>query len=179
MKPAELLPQVDRFLAERGLRLDAVVAGGTALALLGIIQRETRDCDLLEPPLTEDLLRAAAAFATTLRDQGQVLRDDWLNNGPASPGPLLPEGWKQRLRLVHDGKALQLWSLGRPELLLAKLWALCDRGLDLGDCLALRPSSEELAEAETWIIRQDLNPDWPTHVHSTLGDLAGRLGHGL
>ena len=158
MKPAELLPQFDRFLAERGLRLDAVVAGGTALALLGIIQRETRDCDLLEPPLTEDLLRAAAAFATTLRDQGQVLRDDWLNNGPASPGPLLPEGWKQRLRLVHDGKALQL---------------------DLGDCLALRPSSEELAEAETWIIRQDLNPDWPTHVHSTLGDLAGRLGHGL
>lgn len=173
MKPAELLPQFDRFLAERGLRLDAVVAGGTALALLGIIQRETRDCDLLEPLLTEDLLWAAAAFARTLRDQGQVLRDDWLNNGPASLGPLLPEGWKQRLRLVHDGKALRLWSLGRPELLLAKLWALCDRAL------ALRPSAAELAEAETWIIHQDLNPDWPAHVRSTLGDLAGRLGHGL
>ncbi|MFZ4512340.1 MAG: DUF6036 family nucleotidyltransferase [Geothrix sp.] len=179
MRPVELIPRFDAFLAERGLKLEAVVAGGTALALLGIIQRETRDCDLVEPPLTEAHTRAAVAFAIALRSQGQILRDDWLNNGPASLGPLLPEGWKSRLQLVHDGEALRLWSLGRPELLLAKLWALCDRGLDLGDCEALLPSPEELAEAEAWIVLQDLNPAWPAHVRATLADLSGRLRHGL
>ena len=39
MRPVELIPLFDAFLAERGLKLEAVVAGGTALALLGIIQR--------------------------------------------------------------------------------------------------------------------------------------------
>ena len=179
MNPNETIPRFDAFLAERGLRLEAIAAGGTALALMGIITRETRDCDLVEPQLTEDLTQAAAAFAATLRNQGTTLRDDWLNNGPASLGALLPDGWRDRLHLIHDGKAIRLWSLGRPELLLAKLWALCDRSLDLSDCVALNPSTEELAQAEAWIVRQDINPDWPTHVRSTLEDLAGRLGHGL
>ena len=76
-------------------------------------------------------------------------------------------------------EAIQLWTLGRPELLLSKLFALCDRGLDLGDCLALAPSAEELARSKAWIAAQDLHPDWPTHVRATLEDLARRLGHGL
>ncbi len=179
MKPNEIIPRFDAFLVERGLRLEAIAAGGAALALLGIIHRETRDCDLVEPPLTEDLRQAAVAFAAELRSRGEILRDDWLNNGPASLGPLLPEGWRNRLQLLHQGKAVTLWSLGRPELLLAKLWALCDRSLDLSDCIALCPTVEELAEAEAWISIQDQNPDWPDHVRVTLKDLAQRLGHGL
>lgn len=161
MKPIEIIPQFDAFLAERGLKLVAIATGGAALALLGIISRETRDFDLIEPELSA------------------ILRDDWLNNGPASLGPLLPKDWKNRLQLLYQGKAIRLWSLGRPELLLAKLWALCDRGLDLGDCLALAPRAEELIWAETWIASQDLHPDWPAHVRATLQDLARRLGHGL
>lgn len=179
MKPTELIPRFDTFLAERGLALEAIATGGAALALLGIINRETRDCDLIEPELSSALHEAARAFAAELRDQGEILRDDWLNNGPASLGPLLPEGWKNRLQSIHHGQVLRLWSLGRPELLLAKLWALCDRGLDLGDCIALAPTAEELTQAEAWIVTQDLNPDWPTHVRATLADLAQRLGHGL
>ena len=58
---------------------------------------------------------------------------------------------------------------------------LAERGLrlDLGDCLALCPGKEELEWAETWITVQDMNPDWPAHVHGTLADLAHRLNHGL
>jgi len=60
-----------------------------------------------------------------------------------------------------------------------KLFALCDRGIDLGDCLALRPTAAELAEAVPWLEVQDLHVEWPTHVHNTLVDLARRLGHGV
>jgi hypothetical protein len=73
---------------------------------------------------------------------------------------------------------LVLRSLHRADLLKSKLFALCDRGLDLPDCLALAPTPAELAETVAWLEPQDLNPHWPAHVRSTLGDLARRLGHG-
>ena len=47
MKPNQIIPRFDAYLAERGLRLEAIATGGSALALLGIIRRETRDCDLI------------------------------------------------------------------------------------------------------------------------------------
>ena len=179
MQPTETLPRFDALLAARGLQLEAVVTGGAALTLLGIISRGTRDVDLIEPELSQEVLAVARAFAEDLRSEGDILRDDWLNNGPASLAPLLPDGWRCRLRLVFEGSALRLWAPGRADLLLTKLFALCDRGLDLGDCLALAPSSEELSRAEAWVAAQDLHPDWPAHVKATLHDLAQRLGHGL
>ncbi len=179
MKPTAIIPRFDAFLAARGLALEAVITGGAALALLGTITRETRDCDLIEPELSSEVLEASRAFAAGLRDQGELLKDEWLNNGPASLAALLPEGWRKRLQPIYEGRSIRLWALGRPELLLSKLWALCDRALDLGDCLALCPSMDELAQAEVWIAAQDINPDWPTHVRATLLDLAQRLGHGL
>lgn len=179
MQPIRIIPRFDAYLVSRGLSLEAIATGGAALALLGIIQRETRDCDLIEPELSASMRSAAMAFAADLRGQGEILRDDWLNNGPASLGPLLPDGWRTRLQGIYQGQAIRLWSLGRPELLLVKLWALCDRGLDLGDCLALAPDASELAVAEAWVVRQDLNPEWPAHVRATLSDLATRLGHGV
>lgn len=60
-----------------------------------------------------------------------------------------------------------------------KLFALCDRGLDLADCLALAPTADELAALLPWVEEQDLNPDWPAHVRATLADLGERLGHAL
>ncbi|HLO66201.1 MAG TPA: DUF6036 family nucleotidyltransferase [Holophaga sp.] len=179
MKPAQTILQFDAFLAHRGIRFEAIVTGGAALALLGIVQRETRDCDVIEPGLPESVLAASRAFAVAVREQGGVLQEDWLNNGPASLAAMLPDGWRARLQPIFQGSALRLWSLGRPELLLAKLWALCDRGLDLPDCMALAPSPEELQKAMPWIATQDLNPDWPAHVKATLQDLARRLGHGV
>lgn len=71
-----------------------------------------------------------------------------------------------------------LRALHRSDLLKSKLFALCDRGLDLPDCIALAPTPQELAEANTWLEPQDLNPHWPAHVRATLEDLARRLGHG-
>lgn len=107
------------------------------------------------------------------------MREDWLNNGPSSLVPLLPNGWRERVQKVYEGQALQLWTLGRFEFLLTKLWALCDRGLDLGDCMALSPSPDELQKAMAWVEAQDAHLHWPQHVQESFTDLSRRLGHGI
>jgi hypothetical protein len=178
MKPRDIIERFDAYLLEEELRLEAVVIGGAALALLGITNRQTKDCDILQPTLSAELVEAAQAFARAVRADGEELADDWLNNGPASLAPTLPEGWEERLQLAFQGDSILLRSLGRGELLRSKLFALCDRGIDLGDCLALAPTARELREATPWVEWQDANPDWPEHVRSVLDDLGRRLGHG-
>jgi hypothetical protein len=54
----------------------------------------------------------------------------------------------------------------------AKLFALCDRGIDIGDCIALAPTATVLP----WLELQDANPDWPAHVRVTLTDLGKEAG---
>lgn len=74
---------------------------------------------------------------------------------------------------------MTLLSLSRDDMLLTKLFAYCDRGTDLGDCLALKPSADELRASLPWIVKQDAHPDWPSHVEESIRELARRLGHEL
>lgn len=178
MNPRETIEGFDAHLDRLGLRLEAVVVGGTALYLMGVVSRATRDCDVLVPELSEDILAAARSFAAATRAHGEPLDDEWLNNGPASLTRDLPDGWQERLVDVFTGKAIVLRSLGRPDLLRSKLFALCDRGLDLPDCVALAPTAEELDSLREWLEDRDANPDWPAHVRATLQDLGERLGYG-
>ena len=76
-------------------------------------------------------------------------------------------------------EAIVLYALGRADLLKTKLFALCDRGEDLDDCIALRPTPEELAEALPWVERQDANELWPAHVHASIADLARRIANAV
>ena len=179
MYPRETITQFDLFLADRGLRFEATVIGGTALGLLGVSSRQTRDCDVLYPELPAEICEAARAFAAARRSEGDALADEWFNNGPSALITNLPGGWEQRLQSAFEGRALTLHVLGRQELLMSKLFALCDRGIDLQDCVALAPSATELAEILPWLEKQDTNPEWPAHVRATLDDLRGRLAHGL
>ncbi|MCG8423587.1 MAG: hypothetical protein MJE77_37280 [Proteobacteria bacterium] len=155
-----------------------MLVGGAALALLGVTDRQTRDCDV-HPPLPAVIASAAMAFAKERRAAGNELPDDWLNNGPAQLTGVLPGGWDTRLEAAFVGRALRLSVLGRSDFLKSKLFALCDRGTDLSDCLALAPTAAELAQCEPWVTRQDAHPEWPDHVRATLGDLERRLGHGV
>ena len=99
--------------------------------------------------------------------------------GPAALARQPPPAWEDRTQTAFNGVALQLRWPGREDLLCTKLFALCDRGLDLADCLALAPTAGELAALLPWIEQQDLNPDWPVHVRATLEDLGKRLGHAV
>ena len=179
VRPRDLLESFDAFLLTRGLRLEAVVIGGAALNLLGFVSRVTKDCDILHPDLPPSIQEASRAFARERRAQGEEVQDDWLNNGPAQLAKQLPANWNHRLQPAFNGKALTLSALGRADLLKSKLFALCDRGLDLADCVSMKPTSEELAEAIPWLESQDANRDWPAHVRATLADVGRRLGHGI
>jgi Nucleotidyltransferase of unknown function (DUF6036) len=173
------IERFDRYLADRDLRLDAVVLGGAALSLLGVITRATEDCDVMHPMIPPAVAAAAQAFASERSAAGDPLASDWFNNGPASLARVLPPGWEDRVQPLFAGAALVLRCLGRVDLLRSKLFALCDRALDLADCIAMAPTAGELAEVVGWLEVQDANPEWPAHVRATLEDLARRLGHGL
>jgi hypothetical protein len=107
------------------------------------------------------------------------LLDEWFNNGPMQLGDVLPFGWRDRVQVVFGGQALVLSTLGRSDLLKSKLFALCDRGTDLPDCVALAPTAADLVECVPWLIQQDGNELWPEHVRATIADVARRLGHGI
>jgi hypothetical protein len=179
MHPRQTLDAFDTFLIDRGLTLDAVVIGGAALALLGVIARQTKDCDILHPALPDAIRTAASEFAEDSRTRGEDLAPDWLNNGPSSLADVLPAGWQKRLQPAFSGRALILRCLGRMDLLRSKLFALCDRGLDLADCVALAPTPSELENILPWLEQQDGHPDWPTHARDTVADLSRRLGHAV
>src|SRR5215467_13020296 len=136
----EILALFDHYLAERRFRFDGVVIGGAALNLLGVVSRLTKDCDILTPEIPKEIADESRAFALQVRARGGTLQDDWLNNGPAALRSQLLPGWHDRLQTAFAGQAITLHALGRQDLLCVKVFALCDRGLDLGDCIALAPS---------------------------------------
>jgi hypothetical protein len=179
MHPKETIRLFDSYLADQGLTLSAVVVGGAALGLLDVVSRQTQDCDILHPELPEKIRHAASSFAAVQRRAGRDLQDDWLNNGPASLTKDLPNGWEERLQTVYSGQAINLQTLSRLDLLRSKLFSLCDRAIDLSDCLALAPTKEELDEIRPWLTERDANPGWPDHVTDVLVDLGRRIGHGI
>jgi hypothetical protein len=58
-----ILLAFDQYLAERRLQFDAVVIGGAALNLLGVVSRLTKDCDILYPEIPNEIAEASRGFA--------------------------------------------------------------------------------------------------------------------
>ena len=179
MQPKPTIEAFDKWLFECSLKLEAIVIGGAALSLLGVIDRQTRDFDIIKPSLSPEVLQAAQDFALFYTQQGFELANDWLNNGPIQVADTLPIGWQDRVQPLFTGSALDLKTLHRSDLLKTKLFALCDRGSDLLDCIALAPTKAELNESLPWLESQDANPLWPNHVQQTLKSLAERLNYEL
>lgn len=145
-----------------------VVCGGTALNALHLIQRTTKDVDIValmdsnhqltDPaPLPEELLVAAKEVADTLH-----LPQDWLNNGPSSgDGGLfrlgLPEGFKERLVKNYQGENLTVYLVSRLDQICFKLYAAIDQfgSYHASDLKQLLPSDEELLVAVRWATTHD------------------------
>ena len=62
MQPKQTIEAFDCFLAEKEERFSAVIIGAGALSLLGVISRETRDIDVLDPPLPQERRTWAMSF---------------------------------------------------------------------------------------------------------------------
>ena len=108
MDPRTTIEAFDRFLAEQAYPCELIVIGGAALALLGIIRRPTRDCDVLDPLLESRLIAMSQEFAQRQTAIGVPLDQDWLNNGPVSLAAVLPSGW--RSRVVVGSRALRAFA---------------------------------------------------------------------
>ncbi len=166
------LQSLDKALTRRRITRELIVCGGTALLLLDVIDRETRDIDVVCPDVDSDLKSAASEVAKEL-----LLPEDWINDGPKDLANDLISGWRDRIELLFKGDSLVLYVLGRIDLLATKVYAFCDREDDYPDVIKLKPTLEELEKIYPWVIERDASPYWPDRVEACFSRLKKRL-HG-
>jgi hypothetical protein len=165
-----LLGALGEQLAALDGHIEMVVIGGSALTALGLVQRATRDVDLLAiavkgelrlaEPLPDALLSARAAVA---RDFD--LDENWLNAGPTNLIKWgLPNGFMTRVVTRLYGPALVVHFAGRIDQIHFKLFAMVDQGggRHETDLRALGPTAAELTTAARWSITQDPSPGYRT-----------------
>lgn len=159
----QLLSALGERLALTRTPVELVVIGGSALTILGLVERPTRDVDVVAlldggelrsaKPLPARVVEARDAVATDFGVSG-----GWLNSGP---GDLLqwglPDGLVERLTSREFGPALRVHLVSRLDQIHFKLYALVDQGLGRHeeDLRALSPTVDELRAAARWTITQD------------------------
>mgnify|MGYP000905401137 CR=1 FL=1 len=169
-------------LENRGLAAEIVVIGGGALLLHGWIARSTKDLDALAV-VQHGEYRSAHAMSPALReaidDTASVVGMDpmWLNAGPtAQLGYDLPAGFRERTtRLQFSGLIVHV--AGRFDLICLKLYAAVDhdpRSKHVADLLDLAPDDGELADAATWVKRQDGGAEFQAFVDQVVDHLKAR-----
>ena len=173
--------------------VEILVCGGSALNVLGLVQRATEDVDVLAyvkrdktgevalvkaEPLIDELVAAAKKVARDFN-----LPEKWLNPGPASAVDFgLPNGLMERVLSKKYGNKLIVHYLGRYDQIHFKLYAGVDQGAGkhLDDLLALKPTSDELENAARWTMTHDVSEGFKQNLKALLNylefkDVAERL----
>jgi hypothetical protein len=182
------LSAVGELLAADGVELGIVVVGGTALNLLGIVQRTTSDVDVLAvlrdgthpstealrppDPLPEPLQRAIARVARDFQFPA-----DWINTTVGLQWQTgLPPGLADRLHWKRYG-GLHVGLADRIDLIYLKLYAAADSGgptsVHVQDLLALRPTARDL-EAAAWVRTQDPTPAFAGILAEVMAHVSAR-----
>lgn len=177
---------VDQLLAALGEQLAAatataelVVIGGSGLLALGVVERPTRDIDVIAlggpgglrtaRPLPDDLVAAAARVAADFS-----LVADWINPGPTALLDLgLPAGFVDRVHSRAYGAALRVHFAGRLDQIHFKLYAAVDQGPGKheADLRALEPRADELIAAARWARTHDPSAGFRAELEKLLGAL--------
>lgn len=151
--------------------LELVVCGGTALNILGLIFRGTRDVDVVAivkrdkngqcvlqiPSVLDEPLKKAAQRI----QKDFALEEDWLNVRTAAlfTGLGFPQGLLERTSERIFGSNLKIRFLSRYDQIHFKLYAALDsknrRSAHLGDLLALNPGEKEILEAARWLMTRE------------------------
>jgi hypothetical protein len=172
------LQAVGELLAADDQRIGIVVIGGAALNLLGVIDRATRDVDIVAvtavPGHTENLARPpqplpaelTSAIKQVARDFG--LPENWMNRGPAGQWDVgFPRGFAGRVKWRTYG-GLDVGLADRLDLICFKLEAAADQpssdSRHFRDLVALNPSDEEIAVASKWAHEKNVGREYETII---------------
>jgi hypothetical protein len=186
LRPADLdrlFHALEEQLRLAAVRFELVVIGGSALEALGLVQRGTKDVDVLALRGPTDLEPADPLPDTLTEASAQVARDfnlppDWLNAGPADLLRLgLPEGFWGRVVSRDYGPSLTIHFAGRLDQIHFKLYAMVDQsgGRHEADLRALHPTPMELLEAAAWTQTQDPSEGFRTVLVLALRTLGVQL----
>lgn len=153
-----LLSALSEQVAALDQRFELVVVGGSALLALGLIERPTRDVDLIALRTGDDLSTAKPLPPALEAARDRVARDfslpaEWLNPGPTDLLQFgLPKGFADRLERRDYGDDLTVYFASRYDQIHFKLYALVDQGPGKheADLRALSPTEDELLAAARW-----------------------------
>jgi hypothetical protein len=176
---AKLLSALGEQLAALGQRFELVVVGGSGLLALGLIERSTRDVDILALRSGDELNSARPLPPNLEVARDRVARDfslpaDWLNPGPTDLLEFgLPEGFIGRLERRDHGDALTVYLASRYDQIHFKLYALVDQGPGKheDDLRALSPTEAELLAAARWSRSQDPSEGYAQVLREVLSHL--------
>lgn len=154
----EALETLGELLTEREFSVEIAVVGGGSLLLLGLLERPTKDLDVVAI-VTDDIYRSAEPLPEVLQravvDVARALglAQDWLNAGPTSLLDFgLPDGFRRRATIRRFGN-LVVQVASRYDQICFKLYAAVDQGPSskhAADLRTLRPTDEELTSAAEW-----------------------------
>jgi hypothetical protein len=178
-----LLSALGEQLAARSERFELVVIGGSALLALGLVERTTKDVDIVAirsggdlesaDPLPDGLLAARDLVA---RDFSLLPR--WLNPGPAKLLEFgLPDGFAERLERRDYGAGLVVHFASRYDQIHFKLYATVDEGgpgKHEADLRALDPTEAELIAAARWSRSHDPSSGYAEELRGALEFLGVR-----
>lgn len=143
-----------------------MVVGGSGLLVLGVIERATRDVDLVALRVGSELEKPDPLPEPLRKARDRVARDfslpeQWLNPGPAGLLDFeLPAGFLDRVESRRYGNHLTVHFASRFDQIHFKLYAAVDAGpgKHSQDLEALEPAREELLLAARWTSTHDPSP---------------------
>lgn len=157
----KILSALGEELAKLRFSADLLVCGGSALTALGLIERATKDVDVLAfvdsnggltahtaQPFPSSIAVAASRVADFFK-----LPKNWLNPDPTSALDFgLPVGLLERAEIHRFGDYLTVRFLSRLDQIHFKLYAATDQGpgKHYQDLLSLHPLENEIEAAARW-----------------------------
>lgn len=154
-----------------GRDLTITICGGAGLMLLGLVDRTTKDIDLIEPAqLPKEFDEAARIVAREYN-----LPANWINQGPKQLAEMgLPPRFHERATTKRYGKRLSVCIASRRDQIFFKIYAAADRGgYHAEDLMKLEPTNEELKAGAGWCMTHDVSPAF----ESVLKDMMEKLGY--
>jgi hypothetical protein len=172
-----ILEALGEQLTARGERYELVVIGGSALLALGLVERATKDVDIVALRSGETLdsakpLPEGLGVARDLVARDFSLLPQWLNPGPTELLEFgLPDGFVGRLERRDHGTGLTAYFASRLDQIHFKLYAAVDEGgpgKHEADLRALAPTEAELIAAARWSQTHDPSPGYAQELRGAL-----------